>query len=593
MPGISLNCSKLVQEKLLLEALNSLVHNEHYNSEVILNNDPYFVGYTKYEDYPIQIFESDKLWICLEGRIYGKEKSLINRELYNLLNSIFDDGISDKITNWLLETDGEFVIYVLNKTTKDFLVLNDALGRLPTYYYINHDKVIVSRELQFIINLVEDPQLDIMGIAQSLLFCYPLGKKTLVDNINRLEPASIIRISENGSKNKVDHIYSFNFEKKADREDITIIVDELISLLSQACKNRAGLCNENILSLSGGRDSRAVAAALHNNKIPFVAATYVNSDKRSIIDSEIAEKVAMALNISWEKHDLHPPEGRDLNTLLDIKYGLNYLAMSFILQFFEALRQRHGPGITYFTGDGGDKVLPNLNPFQRFKNLHELASYIISTNHVFSVYEVAQITRVPESEIIDEVVMSLSSYPETNLNQKYVHFLIYERAFKWLFEGEDRNRFYFWSVTPFYSIPFFKCAMECPDKIKSEDTLYKKFLEKLVPVIAVTDYAGRPFLGTNRYIGSIKRQFFPLYVRLSKLSYNEGSNIIKCLQQQIDNCKSISNYISDGYLVKLIKNSSYYHKHALDNLFTITSIIEKLCCKDNTITKYYDTHQFI
>ncbi|MPZ07597.1 MAG: hypothetical protein GEU26_14475 [Nitrososphaeraceae archaeon] len=136
MPAISLRCSTIAKDEAALRSLNSLIHNERYNSEILLSNNLYFVGCTKYKEYPVQTFESDKLWICLEGRIYGKERSILNQKPHSILMRVFDNGIADEITNWLLETDGEFVIYALNKTNQDFIVLNDALGRLPTYYYI-------------------------------------------------------------------------------------------------------------------------------------------------------------------------------------------------------------------------------------------------------------------------------------------------------------------------------------------------------------------------------------------------------------------------------------------------------------------------
>ena len=79
----------------------------------------------------------------------------------------------------------------------------------------------------------------------------------------------------------------------------------------------------------------------------------------------------------------------------------------------------------------------------------------------------------------------VSSYPERDFVQKYVHFVTCERIFKWLTEGEDRNRCFFWSATPYSSFEFFESAMRCPDEQKSYYGLYREFLLQLSPAGAV------------------------------------------------------------------------------------------------------------
>lgn len=178
-----------------------------------------------------------------------------------------------------------------------------------------------------------------------------------------------------------------------------------------------------------------------------------------------------------------------------------------------------------------------------------------------------------------------------------MHFLIYERGFKWLFEGEDRNRFYFWSVTPFYSIPFFNYAMNCSDNNKSHYALYREFLLKLSPSASMIDNARyRCPITSNKF----KIIHFIMNVALrhpnliktvkrikAKNGYKGNSNVIKCLREQINNCESICRYLSCTELANIVDNSTNYGKYEIDNLFTITSVIEETCCHGGTIQKYY------
>ncbi|MGD1837076.1 MAG: asparagine synthase-related protein [Nitrososphaeraceae archaeon] len=598
MPGISFvyDSEKKTERNrnLFLESINSLIHDNNYTSEVLLVNNSYFLACTRYPDYPITTFESDKVWICLEGSVYNKEFTQVNMELNNLLEERYENRSDDKIINWLLNTDGDFIIYVLNKQTSEFVILNDALGRLPIYYYINDSQIIISREVQFILNLMPEIRFDNMAIAQYLLFRYPLGKKTLINNVYRLEPGSLISISNNNSKPKVQTIYCFNFERKTNYKDIDRSVDELIILFSEACKNRANKNNKNILSLSGGRDSRSVAAALYRNKIPFIAATMNDSRKKYTRDMDIAEKVANILNVQWEGYQLGSPKGKDLQTLLRMKNGLNYLSMSFMLQFFEQIKIKHGSKVNYFSGDGGDKVLPYLGSSRKFEDINDLINYIVSTKYVLSINDVATITNIAEHKIIDEIRKNVLLYPEKDLNQKYIHFLIYERAFKWLFEGEDRNRFYFWSVTPFYSISFFSYAMNCSDEIKFHDRLYQKFISELYSPVTKVEYAGSygSHKTLNKYINYVSRRLKLKKRNKDNKNYqsalNINSNAISCIHDQLNNCTSICSYLSNSQLENILNSNYQFNKTAIDNLLTITSTIDKLHCNGSTLQKYHN-----
>ena len=70
------------------------------------------------------------------------------------LENIKRKEISTEVDKWLARTDGEFIIYALNKKDKEFVVINDILGRLPLYYYYDDAKVIISRELSLVTHLI-------------------------------------------------------------------------------------------------------------------------------------------------------------------------------------------------------------------------------------------------------------------------------------------------------------------------------------------------------------------------------------------------------------------------------------------------------
>lgn len=578
-----------------------MIHTDQYKTKIHFSEKSYFLGCTGYKEYPVKVFENDEFYIFLEGQIY-KNFPDVNSELNDLAKKIFQgnkNNVKKVVADWLLNTDGDFIILIMHKHRNEIYIINDVLGRLPLYYYKVNGKLFISRELQFIVNLMKEIEFDKMAIAQYLLFGYSLGKRTLFENIFRLQPASIINIDLNNSKTEIDNVYQFNFEKKkyANRK-LKENAYNLVKLFIEACKNRTNSHDKNIVTLSGGLDSRTVAAGLNKTKISFYGATYLDFNKTAELDVKIAKQLAHVFKINWKLFSLKPPKGKDILELLKIKNGLNYLGMGFILPFYKNVKKTYGSDIIIFSGDGGDKLLPDISPSVNLSSLDELVKYVISQNQIYSLNDVATLTKIDEKEIISELKTVLFDYPEKDINQKYVHFLIFERGFKWLFEGEDRNRFYFWSTTPFYSVDFFKYVMNCPNSMKNKYNLYREFLLQLSPEASAIDYSNWKLpiaSGRSKLYLFSKDIYFRLPNKLTKLfrkKYKKVLNLeednsekLRCFREQIKNRKLFSKYISTTEIKKM-KNITYKEYY---NLFTILSVIEEFENSVSTIEKYSET----
>lgn len=604
-------------KEIFSNALNALMHNDSYNHELFLGKDKYLIGCTRYPEYPILISENKEFWICLEGKIYDKKMASISDEIFTLVKHVFNkrtDAHENRIiiADWLLSKDGDFIIYALDKLKHEFVIINDVLGRLPFYYYDENGVVIGSREIQFISKLIDnfhlvDYKFDKLGMAELLLFCHTLGRRTLLKSVNRLEPASLLRIQKDDLKNKfkvqVENMYSFNFEGKRNAS-ITVEASarELTSLFLEACNNRVDHSSKNIISLSGGFDSRAVAAALYRNKIKSYAVTSTEPHWRpvdgAVSETEIAEKIARVLNIEWENYGTMVPRAEHMLKLLKLKMGLTYVAHSFLLPFLDLVRiKHHNTSINFFTGHGGDVLFANL--IFPMKSIDYLVKRIIRVKGFFNLAEVAALIGIKEVEIIDEIKNILCSYPEENLSQKLVHYLFFESNIKFSFEIEDINRSYFWSVAPFYSIPFFTYIMNCSDNIKSKNNLYREFLLNISHSVADIKNSnwGCSILSKKFRILQGLMGVYWKYPRLRKVmkklkdkrgyTYKENSKIIRCMRDQVRSCKQISDHLSRQKFDNVINNCSNYNHYGIDNLFSISAFIENIACKSATIKKYY------
>lgn len=639
MPGISIlkgnfprgGNSETGDETILSAALGSVMYDDRYVQKILLKKDSFLVAYTKYPEYPISVYEDDLFWVCIEGKIYGQDDLKIKREINDLLFEIaFSDGLSEKSNRaadkWLSTTDGEFIIYALNKRNNEFVLINDVLGRLPIYYYNDDKTLIISRELPLITYLLwhSDDNCDIkneylfdrMAIAQYLLFGYTLDKRTLITGISRMQPGALARI-KNGKYDtydndisrqthfNIENLYSFNFEEKKHIGDsLKENADTLVSLFSEACKIRANVNSKNIISLSGGFDSRIIAACFYKNRIPCRCITYLEPGWKPLLgnksESEIAEKVSDIFGLNWKDYGPIRARAKDFQTLLRIKMGSIHLGYSFMLPLLETLEKESALETNFITGYGGGRVLVNLLPPKENKDMNELVYGLIHRESFLSLSDVSNLVQISEEAIIDELKNVLLLYPEKELDQKYVHFVIYGGSFKAIFEVEDRDRLYFWSTSPFYSVPVFKYVMNCSDDNKLSSALHREILRTLSPAAAVIDKSDYgcsimsykfkviiPFLKSIIFRYPILKRTAALIVKKRDRDALD-SKMVMCLKDQMKNCEHLLKYFSSTKLNDMAENPARYGLHAVYHLFTIVSLIEKNYTRNSTIERYYD-----
>jgi hypothetical protein len=239
-----------------------------------------------------------------------------------------------------------------------------------------------------------------------------------------------------------------------------------------------------VLSLSGGRDSRAVAAAMARTDSKWIATTRLDADRRNSTDVEIARRIAATLGVPWHLIELGAAAADDARRLVWLKDGLNYAGVAFLLRYLEQVLGQWGRAATYVTGDGGDKVIPDLRPIWSIRGARGLLKAIPREHALLPAGDAERIMGLEAGTMESELGDLLRGYPEDDPVQKAVHFKIYERCRKWLFEGEDRNRYFMWQFSPFYSLPVFRLAMQIPDTVKEHGALYIEFQKQLNPALA-------------------------------------------------------------------------------------------------------------
>ena len=610
MPGLnflySYHLPVLTREQAVRRSISKSIAELEFENLDLHQTQSWILNSVHWDGYPGRLFDEGDYLIYVEGKIYNRELSGLPEELKNLLKNIFsrDQQGIEQLGKWLLETDGEFIVWGWEKATENICLFNDLLGRLPLYYYQTDQEVGVSRNLRFLAELFPNRQYDMMSIAQILQLGYCLHQRTYLKGIDRLTPASLLIIDAEQSCCRKETAYVFNFENKPfQNQSLKDNAMELARLMRQGVTNRARLSAQNLLSLSGGLDSRTVGGALHGERIPFTCATFIDFEQARQLDLDCARKIAETYGWPQQIFKLSAPTGADFLKLLRIKHGQNYLGISFILQYTEQLERQYGHNFTFFYGNGGDRVARDIRPRGPLETTDELVDFIMSRQQFFSLETISSLVQISAQEIAEELSTTLRSYPENNLAEKFIHFEVHGDALTSHIEGDDRSRHYHWTGTPFYSVPFFKYIMGIPDEQKKDFRLYKIFLDLLCPGIASISYAN---IATA--VGSFQHQLFnaiktirkwpnPVRFGLRKLhlyplaapaTHIHSPYFLECFRKQIISCEVLSHYFNRSVLDAIIDRHQHYKHIALEMLFTVSSIMEDIEDGHSSIEPYLE-----
>ena len=488
MPGLTLHFAHAItpdQVAAFTAAQSRMLHFQDYKSTIELSLPFALIGHVSYPEYPVHYLRYRTFFIALEGKVYGQTSVSLDNSLRSLADTLHLPAADrdNAVRSWALEHDGEYLVVIVACDSREVLLFNDPLGRLPFSYSYDHAKISASREEKFVARMTE-AAFDRLGCAELFWLGYPLGQRGLFHNVQHLPAGSIITAAltpQGALTTTVRKYFEANFDDRAHSLTIESAVQELQERFLASCRSRSveSRFPNNVVSLSGGLDSRAVAAALKNVGADFSAVTFLTSSRNAQVDSRIAGQLATALEVPWYRLPLPPADANQQRRLLALTDGHNLVSMAFILPFMDEIVARWNRSALYWTGDGGDKVFPCLTPTRKCSTLDTLLSHIVSEHALVPSYIVETLMQLEPGILAAELRATLSAYPETTLANRAVHYTIYERGHNWLFEGEDRARFFLWQTTPFYSFPFFSAAMRVPDRLKRHKALYRRFQSAL------------------------------------------------------------------------------------------------------------------
>jgi asparagine synthase (glutamine-hydrolysing) len=574
MPGINL----LFQHEPINDAyfakigsiLDKMKYTLQYASSCERIGRDLVVGTLTYPGYPLTHTQAGPNHCFIEGFVYGKSRERIDALLGQIIEDPLGRSWNDrkKLEHLLLNCDGEFALVVANPETGDIHILNDALGRITYYYLYDGQTFVLAREPKFITTLADKITLSLRGMAEALMFMYPLGAGTMFTEMKKLPPATLISISTRGRSVKFDTIFKWNFSENQETSDPKKAAEKLIQPFVTSSGDRAETFRDrtNIIALSGGLDSRTVLAGLMKHKIDLKSFTAVDHRGSLLHDLPVAKELAALYGLKNRRLDLPGIDIDDMNRLINMKDGHGTGGIiGTVMKSLEILLNDYGHGCSFYTGDGGGLILAPRCPAINLRNADNLGDQILRRNAFFSVSDAAFVFRIEASELKTRLYDYFLSYPESGLRDKFGHFSIFEHLYRLSFEGEDRVRFFFWSNTPFYSMPFFYDAMLLSDYTKDNHRLFAEFHRQLDSRIARIKYSNWGF--------PISSSITPFYLMARNWALNHES-VTRVLRKAIYTKRILSRH---GRITAVDSDVILMKNH-----------LEKLMAENQSLNEYLD-----
>ncbi|MDD2332107.1 MAG: asparagine synthase-related protein [Candidatus Cloacimonetes bacterium] len=475
-----------------------------------------------------------------------------------------------------------FFLLALNRDSGLVLFACDALTRLPVYLYCEAGRMVLGRDIGFCKLMSASWTPDKLYLALNTIFGYVPGRGTFYPALDTLKPGSIGLFVAPEGKLILSEDSLLRFPKPDTSGGIKPRCKELVQLFEEAT-SLLTKDQKPILALSGGLDSRALGAALNNGKIKYEAVTYQDAENTAALDVRISLLLAKALKANHQLLTLSQETPLSFSRMFELKQGINYLGVSFLLDFMVQLLEFYPQSTMLLTGDGGDKLMPCLLPEAQIKNDSAYLDYLYAHNAQFPVYMICGLFALKRSDVDAYLLDLAATYPADSYAQRYKYFLLAERGGRWLFEGEDRNRIYLPSETPFYDYDFYRAALSVPDSWKKNLKLYRLFLEYLSPAIANVPNANN-MLRPDQIGYSLIQTAISLLRKSSAIrkwrtrTHNQNIRftsqnwIISSSLNLLEN-QSISTYLNTGHPLWKEENLRKLSRLQLNLLFTTLSIL--------------------
>ncbi|OGJ84558.1 MAG: hypothetical protein A2268_11255 [Candidatus Raymondbacteria bacterium RifOxyA12_full_50_37] len=492
MPGISVIARRgglgSLFSALGVSVRKQMLHFSDYTCQTVISDGYVDIGFTGYNGYPKLVIETPESFVLLEGMIYNENEHSLEKKLRDL-GAAFTSSealATGPVKKFFLEADGEFVICVYDKQRRRILFANDLIGRLPLYVYQDRDLLVFARELKFIVPFLPRRSFHKTALFEYLMFGHPLGENTFIEGVDFFPGGTCLAFDLIAGTSIKEPYHVLNIGECGIAQPRAAALAGMRRIFLEVLENRARWTRNNtlIVSLSGGLDSRGTLAGLKHLGCLSTAVTARSHEEES------SRAVARAFGV-----DLYPIEqgiargALGFDDIVHLKDGLDcHPDLAQLYYNLQDLHDRFGSTAVYYTGIYGGEITRHSHLTSGLGSFDSLVHYLLHSQDRcrYSMERTARIFNLEEWEIETRLAAHLGTFPERNVYRKYLRFR-HESNRRFAGEAEDRNRFYFWTITPYYANSLFRYLSAMDENMKNT-RLFRDFLFSIDPAACAVPY---------------------------------------------------------------------------------------------------------
>ena len=441
---------------------------------------------------PQPIFNEDRSQlIFFDGKVYDYEDERKNLQrqghIFNFTNNDAEFCLhlyEELGKDFVKRLNGTFAIAIYDIKQQKLLVVNDRYGLRPLYYAVDGTRVLIASEVKALLQIEPKSKLNDEAIADWFFFGKLLGSKTFFKNISILPPASIMEYSD--GKLHIEKYWDFEFDETTNISDEELAEGLASSFRKSVARQLTGNHRYG-LALSGGLDSRAIAAAMGDNASQVKAFTFGVKDCDEVrIAHIIAEKLGMKHHIVELNPDELPLHFKDVVYLSD---GMDYVGISFLPIAYEEYRKHID---VLFHGLEGDVLLGEYfldSNLLRAKSEDEIVQALYHSACTFpenmrlNLLKPAYYSRIkdmPLNSLKNEIQQTRGNRPENRATHFAIRNVIWRTDLMGCVIGRNKVE----EAYPFFDNDFVDWLQRIPPTLRLNYRVYRLFLKKLSPSLA-------------------------------------------------------------------------------------------------------------
>ncbi len=500
-----------------------------YSTETYTNNHCFLgtIGPGAREKPQCFIFEKDEYIALIDGAIFsfnGKSTGWSLSELYTFITQC----IQYPRNNAIASINGEFTIFIYNKSSHKLHLITDRFGFKKTYIAKNKHDIYIFPDFHAITVLPDisrEPDYDCF--IDHINFTYPVNDSTFLKNVKVIPNASIITmVFQKSFSYEQTKYWDWDLDySKYKCSDINEYADTAYSLMKQSLTRRTKHFDKNCcISLSGGLDSRFLLNVICSSGIKPNTISY--GYKKSL-ECEIAKKVAQTLNAPY----YHISIGNDYVfevVQLSLKYtdGMVPAEHLFHLNAIEKfIRTQTNRPNAHFSGFYGDAILaanfftsediylPIKNNEQMIGRLLRKRKALLNEVEKKMLLSDGFFKKVKKRELdyIDIYIDNDSKNKENYPYPLYIDRFYMSTHGRRYLSSLSFFRFYCYDIAPFFDYDFFDFYLSIPFEYRIDHKLYN-----LMYLRNMHEMASIPYNKTGRPVGNKASTFFKRRIEFTR-----------------------------------------------------------------------------